>query len=269
MAVKFSIFFINFLLYLTLAIRPCQADPNASWQRLGQDIELLKYSLNQTSGIFSNELTAIRTSLERFRVAAIVASDFNLEALDAKLACERSKAVVCINANFFDERGKALGLVISRGVKRQGIHLGGRTISGVFQVTRDGVAIVHHSSFAPVGVLEAIQAGPRLVDNGALVGTGDRASSNRSGVCLDRNKRLILYSIVSGLGGTTFPELQTLLKSLPFDCQDALNLDGGGSTQLYISAAVPGTPKTFSPIFVGGRDRVPVFLGLFPSEPAR
>jgi exopolysaccharide biosynthesis protein len=179
---------------------------------------------------------------------------------------EASGAIVGINANFFDTEGRALGLVVSDGVVRQRLHGGGRTLTGVFAIDKNGPKIEGRIAYAPAGVTEAVQAGPRLIVNG-VPSTGlstSGASSRRAGVCVDDAGRVLLFAVSSGLLGLTLQEFQNLLMQRDLKCRDALNLDGGGSVQLsVVPGVVPGGLKT-AEIFIPGADEVPVMLGLFP-----
>jgi hypothetical protein len=47
-------------------------------------------------------------------------------------------------------------------------------------------------------------------------------------------------------------------------CQEALNFDGGGSSQLFVSGNIPGHEGAVREEDFPGRDEVPVALGLFP-----
>ena len=69
----------------------------------------------------------------------------------------------------------------------------------------------------------------------------------------------------AGFFGLSLEELRDILLSDSIGCRDALNLDGGGSTQLFAesrSAANESTPT--SPVFIEGTDEVPVVLAVFP-----
>ena len=110
-----------------------------------------------------------------------------------------------------------------------------------------------------------MQGGPRLLANGAAVpGLRDvNSSSRRAGVCLDKDNRLIFFCVSSSLSGVSLAELQTALRAPGIDCVDALNLDGGGSAQLYVSSELPGSVREASELSIRGKDEIPVALGLF------
>jgi hypothetical protein len=60
------------------------------------------------------------------------------------------------------------------------------------------------------------------------------------------------------------PSLQELLASPTIGCTEALNLDGGGSAQIFARSSLTTHNSTATQeVIVEGIDRVPVFLGFF------
>ncbi|MDC0357354.1 phosphodiester glycosidase family protein [Oligoflexia bacterium] len=235
------------------------------WKKIGDDLQLAKVEYSPKP-LFVTEIVLLRSSLTRFRVGAIRAAEYGRRTADVKLLCKASKAVACINANFFDENHQSLGLVVQQGITHQKLHRGGKTLTGVFLVTRDAIKIVNRANLPQGSLIEAVQAGPRLISDGQVLQELREKSSlsRRSGICLDRDKRVIFYAVSSGLLGISIEQLQALLVHKAIDCVDALNLDGGGSSQFFLSKDIPGgASATAKEIFIAGRDAVPVALGLF------
>jgi uncharacterized protein YigE (DUF2233 family) len=233
------------------------------WNPLGEDLQHARITLG-SGGMFSSELDLIRTSLTKLRIGVIRASEYGFMRATVRTLCEKSKALACINSNFFDESGKPLGLIVSRDMTLQTIHRGGKTLTGIFQVTRAGISIVNRFEFDPRNVLEAVQAGPRLLAQGAPV-PGLRESSShsrRSGICIDTQGRMLFYFFSAGLFGLSLDDLRDLLVSENIGCKDALNLDGGGSAQLYVAPVIQRSNDQ-PQLYREGSDEVPVALGLF------
>ncbi len=236
------------------------------WHALAPGLEQARVS-TPSSGLFSSELLLFRAQLDQFRAETLRAKDFGEPRMPVSRLCPTSKAVLCINAHFFDETGNPLGLLIHRGITVQPMHQGGRTLSGVFSVTRESVQISSRSEFKAERVLEAIQSGPRLLQSrNPVPGVEVSSRSRRSGVCIDGQKRLIVYIVASGLLGLTLPELQNSLRAPDIDCVDALNFDGGGSSQLFLSGQIPDSSSNLQQISIPGRDEVPVALALYPKN---
>lgn len=237
-----------------------------SWQTIGREIQISRIQINPQE-YFSPELLFIRFPLNSYRVAVVRSREFEKPRMTALAAGRTSKALIAINANFFDETGKALGLVVSQGIKYQDIHRGGKTLTGILSVSRQLTQIVHRDNHDPTGTVEAIQAGPRLVSGGTLVQgiRSNTAYSRRAGVCLAKDNSMILF-ISSGLIGLTISQLQDVLVRPEIGCLEALNLDGGGSAQLYLSGDLPDARPGWQEIFIHGRDPAPTFLGVFENN---
>ncbi len=268
-----SFYFLITVAILSLSIwrigvpEESEAEPpgkGSIWRPYAEDLDLGELT-RTTRTFFSSRLTLVRTSLTKYRVGVVRAAEFGTRRSDVKTMTRLSKAVVGVNGNFFDEQGSALGLIISRGILQQKIHRGGTTLTGIFQATRRSVSILNRQTFTPENALEALQAGPRLLAGGAPI-SGLRESltpSKRAGVCIDKENRLIFYAVSSRFIGLDIEELQEALLLPEIACIDALNLDGGGSVQMYISEKLPGIAKDAKEFYISGDDEVPVMLGLF------
>jgi uncharacterized protein YigE (DUF2233 family) len=230
---------------------PCNKRPDSS-------IELC--SISPTSGLFSAQTIAIKAPLSQYRIAVVRAQDLGTPRTTVKAMAASSKAAACINANFFDTRGAPLGLVIAGGRTYQKMHKVGSVLTGIFSVTRSGPEITHRDLFTSKDSIEAIQSGPRLIEKGVLT-TGLKegaAYSRRAATCLDSDGNIIFASSDAGIRGAPLNDFALTLKSSPLSCVDALNVDGGGSAQLFVSADAAQNET-----YVQGTDEVPVALCIF------
>ncbi len=239
--------------------------PEISWRALSTGLEETHFQLS-TGTLLSPSVVAVRADLKHFKVQVIRAADFGWKRASVKALCKASNSSVCINSNFFDEQGKPLGLVLSRGILHQKTHNGGGTLTGILFVTHNRVGIAHRSSFSSEGVLEATQAGPRLISEGAPVvglkspGTG----TNLSIACVDQDQRVLLIRVAFTMFGGTPSDIQRTLLRPEIGCVEALNFDGGGSSQMYISGPAPEQSSAVREEDFPGRDEVPVSLALMP-----
>ncbi len=235
------------------------------WVRAGDDLEILERSYPENA-LLGTPMVFIRSSLKRYRVEVVRAREFGWKRATIKALTIKAHGAVGINANFFDEDGKALGLVLSRGTLFQGLHLGGSVLTGVFQIQSENLSIVARAKFKSDGISEAVQAGPRLLINGVRVAElrEHESSSRRAGLCIDGRGNLILYSVASSFSGMTMKALQDALLSPEINCKNALNLDGGGSAQLYVSNTLVGGTSSAESIYIFGKDEIPVGLVLVP-----
>jgi uncharacterized protein YigE (DUF2233 family) len=238
-----------------------------SWEKIGNGLEQTNFKMNGDS-IISSSIAIVRSDMRSHRIATIRASEFGWKHATVQALCKAAGAVACINANFFDEQVKPLGLVMSRGIIHQRIHKGGGLLTGILYITPKSIGIDHRDTFTPDGVVEAIQAGPRLVSKGVVVeGIKESSrSSNLSGICIDAQQRVAIFRVTSGVFGGSLHQLQSLLASPSIGCVEALNFDGGGSSSMYISGEIQGHAGAVREESFPGTDEVPVAIGLFPLE---
>ena len=265
MVVSAMAFLTHFLLILLTVSISAFAEPSASprvWKQIDSDLEMLELPLS-SRGVLTSQLVLFRTSLTKYRIGVVRASEWGWKRSTVKRLVQSSNATLGLNANFFDERGDPLGLLIARGAQLQKLRKSGSVLTGVFGVTRSEPFIVNRSDFTSEHVVEAVQAGPRILAGGVPI-AGIRESlapSKRSGVCIDSKKRVIFYITRTDFFGLDIAELQTALLREEIGCRDALNLDGGGSAQLYVSSH-DGAPSR-KELAIQGSDEVPVILALF------
>jgi exopolysaccharide biosynthesis protein len=153
-------------------------------------------------------------------------------------------ALLAINAGFFTPEGKPLGLVVSKESRSGAWNSASSLGSGIFaENSSGGLSIFRRSSpSAASGARELIQAGPLLVENGRLVGGLDRGKAAvRSIILTDGGSRWWIGKTSSctlaALGGAL-----ASASPAPWSVENALNLDGGRSTDLFVSGRVPGGP---------------------------
>lgn len=162
----------------------------------------------------------------------------------ARDAAAAHGALAAMNAGFFTPEGKPLGLVVAAG-KRSGAWNSASSLgSGIFAESASGPpSISRRGSPARFdGARELIQAGPLLVENGRLV-TG-----------LDREKPAVRSILITDgghrwwMGKTSLCTLAALGEALSsaspaaWPARHALNLDGGRSTDLFVSSRIRGGP---------------------------
>lgn len=103
-----------------------------------------------------------------------------------------------------------------------------------------------------------IHSGPLLLMGGIIQSLNDRKWNNvrnpRTGVCISYDNSVKLITIDGRFytsAGMTLPEFQTFLKSI--GCKSAINLDGGGSTTMYLkNIGVVNEPRDKPPPGVAG-----------------
>lgn len=221
-----------------------RAGASPTWTPLAAGLQTATMSVRQ--GTDSARVIVVRADPARC-VVRVVAHTAGVRAAQV---CPRVGAA--INAGFFDEDGRPIGLLVVDGVHRQR-----RTPAagyGTFQVRHGRPEIVLSSTAATRGVTQAIECRPRLVIDNALPRFRPQSASRRSAVGIDAQGRVLL------LATDDYLTLETWARMLreTCGCVQALNLDGGPSTQL----TVRGHKRTTT--LAGAK--VPVFLTVAPQD---
>jgi hypothetical protein len=165
---------------------------------------------------------------------------------DARAAARAFRGLAAVNAGFFTPQGTPLGLVISAGKISGNWNTASSLGSGVWYHPPSGImAISRREKLGRIGAAsmdELIQAGPVLVENGQSVGGLDSTkSSARSMILWDGGTR---WWIGCSSPCTLAALAQALSNGQPavWPVRHALNLDGGRSSDLWISDSIAGGP---------------------------
>jgi hypothetical protein len=166
-------------------------------------------------------------------------------------------AIAFINANFFDENDSVLGLLVAAG-----------QIYGSAYIDRGGTFLVQNGQprvrsnivepYVGEPLEQAIQAFPMLMLDGiqSYNDTTQDRFTRRTIIAQDANGRIVM--LVTPLIGLTLLDLSAFLPTTDMKLVNALNLDGGGSTLMYLNAS--GTPE----YIVTSLDPVPAVVAVYP-----
>ena len=184
---------------------------------------------------------------------------------------------VVVNASYFDENGRPLGFFLAGGkVYNRRILFRGRTealhLGAVFFVRSgtEAMGIVSREAFEAGGMREAFQAGPYLVREGRPVMGIERyreywRPARRSVLAFEGDGRLLVLVSEPEGRGLSWCELQSFLARPEalggLGVAEAMNLDGGSSSQLLVQAAGYRGETAGRP--------VPAFLLLVPRQESR
>ncbi len=165
---------------------------------------------------------------------------------DAAAAAKALGGIAAVNAGFFTPEGAPLGLAISAGNAAGHWNRASSLGSGVWHPG----AIVRREALGPQGARrhsELLQAGPMLVENGRSVsGLESTKASARTVILWDGGTRWwIGVSSPASLAETA----RVLDSENPagWRARHALNLDGGRSSDLWVSGVVSGGPLRHRP----------------------
>lgn len=244
-----------------LQLSPTLTLQNAgAWKSVQNGVEYRTMTLERTDASYSLELKLVRIDTRSVYPRIISSGQYDLRGSDVKNLAERSGAVAMINANYFDEKGRALGFLkvaaqeINRNVSKSSLF------TGIFGVREHSPFIQHRDDFQATQAEEALQAGPLLLNRGAVlkITRGQGRNSRRALIGIDKDQRVVLGVTDAIFGGLAWGELQELFTNPKWQLETPylLNLDGGGSAQLFIKTKHVEE-------FVAGTSDIPVAIGFF------
>ncbi len=239
----------------TLAV----TDPGG-WKPLQKGVEFRKIALERSEPSHSVELKLLRFDTQWIVPRVLRSEQFQLKGANAKTFAEKSGALAAINANYFDKDGKPLAFLkvanqmINSRVAKTALY------TGVFGIKDQKPFIIQRDEFIPEQYEEGLQSGPLLLFHGVPqdISAIPSRTHRRALIGLDQEQRLVAAVADSILGGLHLAELQEIFSDTTWQIRatDLLNLDGGGSAQIYVK-----TDKFVD--MVAGTSEVPVAIGFF------
>lgn len=166
-----------------------------------------------------------------YTIDLMSAKDIGEIATSADEFLEKSNSVIAFNGGFFDKTFHPLGLRIQQFKQTNPL----KSISwwGIFYMKNNVPYITSPYEFNPSKHIQtALQVGPRLIIHNRIPSL-KKGTAQRTAIGITEDKQLIV--LVTDNTPLSTLELAKLLKSPPINCVDAINLDGGSSTQLKIN----------------------------------
>jgi exopolysaccharide biosynthesis protein len=230
------------------------------WRDLQKGVAIRTVVLERSQPNYTVELKLARFNTQLISARVLDSGEFQLRGASAKTFAEKSQAIAAINANYFDERGRPLAYLKTR-VKEVNRSLSKHSLyTGIFGIDESGVFVTHRDEFAPAQASEALQSGPLLLHRGLPIAVNADLGryARRAVIGIDKTGAIIIAVADALLGGLGFAELQKLFVDSRWhiDAVELLNLDGGGSAQLYVKS---GKFEDWLP----GTSEVPVAIGFF------
>ena len=229
-----------------------------SWRSVRKGVEQRKIAFLRSEPNYTMELKLLRLDPQIISARLLSSSDMQAKSATAQSFVEVSGAIAAVNGNYFDERGRPLAYLktadkeINRVVSKHALY------TGMFAIIDGNPMVLHRDEFTPAQAREALQSGPLLLNRGTAVQTmpGLGRYARRSVLGIDKAGRIVIAVTDAVIGGLSFVELQELFSNNKWqlDTPELLNLDGGGSAQLYFKLgraeeSVPGTSEV--PIAIG------------------
>jgi hypothetical protein len=193
------------------------------WETVAPGIQHARVEVTGTPAFAGH---AFKVELARVDVR-VVSSESGKETVDALAAAFPEH--LAVNGSFFDPAGKAMGRVVDRGAA---VSMTRRSSWGALTIDADSARVVLGDALPKdtPGGSAVLQGVPRLVVDGSVVKLKPQTAA-RTAVC---GEGAVLYVVVTTDAETS--ELARFLAQAPekggLGCKNALNLDGGPSTQL-------------------------------------
>jgi uncharacterized protein YigE (DUF2233 family) len=223
---------VKFSFLLVLLITTASVATPTHWVEISPGLAYTKISL--FSGFHNGYLHAFRVDLSQFELKLAIAEDEKDKIATVQDLTIANHGLLGINGGFFSQELKPLGLRISNHEQRYPL----KPISwwGVFYIADGTPHIVNQKQFKNThGIEFAVQSGPRLIVNGKIPLTLKPGTDSRTAIGINQSKQIILV-VTDNLSLSTTQLAKTMAASQiegGLGCINALNLDGGSSTQLY------------------------------------
>lgn len=222
-----KLYLFLFLFFIIIFFVPFQSHAEGNWQKLSPGIEYQDLA----GGILApwSHVYVFRVDLKKNKLGLVNAKNLSLKYASVNQFAEHSKALLSINGGFFDHKFNPLGLRITNGKLENPL----KRISwwGVFFIKNNKAYISSLRQFQYDNDIDfAIQSGPRLLVNRKIPSLKP-GIAERSALGITADGKIIL--LVTTNAAMTTNKLAHLLRSPPLSCMDAINLDGGSSSQLY------------------------------------
>lgn len=238
---------IGSLLVCALACRPIPlgAQGLTAWQTLNSGIGVRRFIARTPDDTTEFELTAVRIDPRAVRVRVVdvlstLGDHKSFHVYDLREVALRLNPSAIINGGFTASLSLPIpvGLLVVDQRPVSQINKVSSVVSGIFCVRRAGIAIVRRDDYVPGECVEALQAGPLLVeqDGRLAINRSERANPKyrRSAVAIDRQGRLLFIA-------TNEVHLYDLARVLAsgadsggLDCVAALNLSGSVESGLLV-----------------------------------
>ncbi len=209
---------------------------NTPWHTVAEGYKLKRVVGRRSGDGLSFELLFLRFDSSNYALEIRKAETGETLFVNAFSALEGDELAV-INGGYFDAKGIPLGFLKINGhsfsshIARHGLYSG-------FLLPGHSPVVIHRDRFQKEANKNALQAGPLLIRNGrrnpGLLHAD--AAHYRSGIAVDRSGNFLLYVTNTNFHEVSWNDLLSVLLMPQFDILNALNLDGGASTQLYYKA---------------------------------
>jgi uncharacterized protein YigE (DUF2233 family) len=222
----------------------------ADWESIGPGVDYQQFR-TETTDI---HVTRIDLTNERITIIGTRESEKGTRVSDFG---KKYKALAAINGDYFDERFNPIGATVGPCGEWEGVRRSKR--EGLIAIAEDGASITRQTEVdpkapAPEWVETAISGWPALVvkcdplTSKQLPGSDafTRAPHPRTAVGLSRDRKTMYFVVADGrrksVPGLTLSRLAAFMAD-ELDACSAMNLDGGGSSAMWVDGRIVNHPS--------------------------
>lgn len=211
---------------LLLLLFSAPAAKASDWKEVAPGMEYVDLGANLLTPW--SHVHAFRIDLNQNQLHLVMAKALSQQHASIEEFAHHSKALLAINGGFFDRNYHSLGLRISN--QQQYSPLKRISWWGIFYTKNHKPYLSSLRKYNGDQQVDfAVQSGPRLLVHGRIPSL-KIGHAERSALGLAPDGRVII--LVTENTPMTTTALAQLMQSPPLNCTDALNLDGGNSSQL-------------------------------------
>lgn len=202
-----------------------------AWQTISPGIEYQDISEKSIINLTNTHIHAFKINLKTNKISLAFANELDKEPSFVENYAKKHSAIIAINGGFFDKSSHPLGLRVNNYKLYNPI----KNISwwGVFSISNNKPRINPIANFKiHENISFAVQSGPRLIINGTIPKLKP-GYAERTALGITDSDKLII--VVTQNTPITTTELAKIMRDPPLNCKNALNLDGGSSSQLFVN----------------------------------
>lgn len=208
------------------------ASAKTTWRELSPGLTYTQITIPTMTS--HGTIHAFKIDLKQYRLSLALGKEYEGQFASAQNLTLATKGVLGINGGFFSPDMQSLGLRISDG--EQLARLKKTPWWGIFIIDKGVAKIVSMDRYHPDESIDfAVQCGPRLLVDGQIPNKLRPGISNRSVLAIRKDGQVIIAATQNAYLSTEelAQVLQRTEENNGLACWQALNLDGGSSTQLY------------------------------------
>lgn len=239
---KISFIYLSFLFFINIGFA------TENWQRITNGIDYMDLAKNKAYPQWSH-IHAFKVNLKVNYFDLILAKDLQQQVASVEEFSTIDNPLIAINGGFFDHQFQPLGLRVQNYQQKNPF----KAISwwGIFLIKNNQPSIIAAKNFKQNSQISfAIQSGPRLLINGKIPSLKPGVAE-RTALCITPSNDVII--VVTENFTLSTNELAQQLQKPPLNCNQALNLDGGKSSQVFANI---GEFKVHAPGFSRVSDAV-------------